>query len=112
MVYDRPPPREITQIIQFPSEETGLDITKIYNQVLHKPELCMKRDTKNKAQIIKYNLGDKVLIKKRQLQSSIEGIARKLLLLYSGPYVVTKDKSNNTYKLTVPNTNQPTERYI
>ena len=42
---------------------------------------------------------DKVLIKNRQLPSSIEGIARKLLLLYTGPYLVTQVKGNNTYEI-------------
>ena len=39
------------------------------------------------------------LIKNRQLPSSIEGIARKLLLLYTGPNLVTQVKGNNTYEI-------------
>ena len=36
--------------------------------------------------------------KRQQLPSSIEGIARKLLLLYTGPYIITQVKGNNTYE--------------
>ena len=33
---------------------------------------------------------------KRQIQ----GITKKLLLLYTGPFTITKDKENNTYEVT------------
>ena len=32
-----------------------------------------------------------------QLPSSKEGIAKKLLLLYNGPYIIVKNNNNNTY---------------
>ena len=106
-MHNRPPPREIPQIISFPpNEENEMAITKVYNRVLHKTELLRRRDEKCKARIIKYNLGDKVLIRNRQLPSSIEGIDTKLLLLYHGPFIVTKDNRNNTYELSLPNSNQ------
>ena len=34
-----------------------------------------------------------------ELPSTLEGIAKKLLLLYIGPYVITKDNGNNTYEI-------------
>ena len=46
--------------------------------------------------MIQYKIGDKVLLKNRELPSSREGIAKKLLLLYNGPYIV-KNNNNNTY---------------
>ena len=40
VMYNRPPPREITSITQFPPrEKEELAITGIYNRVLHKAEL-------------------------------------------------------------------------
>ena len=48
----------------------------------------------------------KVFLKNRQLPSSVEGIAKKLLLLYTGPYAITQDKGNNTYELSTPDTKQ------
>ena len=42
----------------------------------------------------------------RDRPSSAEGIARKLLSLYTGPYIVTQTKGNNTYEIATPNTNQ------
>ena len=47
-----------------------------------------------------------MLLKNRHLPSSAEGIAKKLLLLYTGPYSITRDKGNNTYELTIPETNK------
>ena len=44
--------------------------------------------------------------KRQQLPSSIEGIARKLLLLYTGPYLVTQVKGNNTYEIKSVNNNK------
>ena len=49
--------------------------------LLHKAELQNKKETEKKKRIDTYKVGDKVLIKNRQLPSSIEGTARKLLLL-------------------------------
>ena len=46
-----------------------------------------------------YNVGDKVLLKNRELPSTIEGIAKKLLLLYTGPYTITKKNGNNIYEI-------------
>ena len=40
--------------------------------------------------------------KRQELPSSIEGITKKLLLLYVGPYTITRDKGNNTYEITNP----------
>ena len=34
----------------------------------------------------------------------MEGIAKKLLLLYTGPYIITKDNGNNTYQISNINT--------
>ena len=48
---------------------------------------------------IEYNVGDQVLLKNRELPSTVEGIAKKLLLLYTGPYTITKKNGNNTYEL-------------
>ena len=50
-----------------------------------------------KQKVIQYQVGDKVLLKNRELPSSREGITKKLLLLYNGPYIITKNNNNNTY---------------
>ena len=49
-----------------------------------------------------YEVGDRVLIKNRELPSTVEGIAKKLLLLFTGSYTVTKNNLNNTYELQDP----------
>ena len=42
----------------------------------------------------------------RDRASSVEGIVKKLLLLYTGPYTITQDKGNNTYELSTPDTKE------
>ena len=59
----------------------------------------------------RYNVGEKVLIRNRQQPRSIEGIAKKLLLLYTGLYVINKDNGNNTYVIVYQSTNQ-IKRYL
>ena len=108
MMFNRPPPREIISMVQFPPmEQEEFAITALYNRVLHKAELRRRREEKNRMNVIKYNTGSKVLIKNRQLPSSVEGIAKKLLLLlYNGPFIITQDKGNITYELTTPGTDK------
>ena len=59
---------------------------------------------KNQPKIIRYKEGEKILIKNRELPSTMEGIANKLLLLYTGPYIITTDNGNNTYQISNINT--------
>ena len=107
VMFEQPPPREITSLINFPTGERA-EHTKveIHNRLLHKAELQRLREARKKKRIIQYKVGDKVLIKNRQLPSSVEGVARKLLLLYTGPYLVTQAKGNNTYEIKALNTNK------
>ena len=72
----------------------------------HKAELQRLRKDRKKKRIIQYKVGDKVLIKNRQLPSSVEGVVRKLLLLYTGPYLVTQAKGTNTYAIKALNTHK------
>ena len=45
VMFNQPPPRELTSLIHFPPmEKEDLAMTTIYNRVLHKAELCKKRD--------------------------------------------------------------------
>ena len=52
----------------------------------------------------RYLVGDKVLLKNRELPSAMGGIAKKLLLLYTGPYTVNRVNGNNTYEIVDPHT--------
>ena len=107
MMFLKPPPRDITKIIQFPEEpDEEIDITRIYNRILHKTELRKKRQSKTGVHPIKYNVGEKVLIRNQQQPSSIEGIAKKLLLLHTGLYVINKDNGNNIYVIVYSSTNR------
>ena len=45
VMFNQPPPREITSLIEFPPmEKKELAITKLHNRVLHKAELRRKRE--------------------------------------------------------------------
>ena len=107
MMFSKPPPREITDIIKFPEgPEEELNLTRVYNRILHKIELRRRKQDKTGRHIIKYEVGEKILIKNRQQPSGAEGIAKKLLLLYNGPFLISKDNQNNTYVIIEPNTNK------
>ena len=107
VMFNRPPPREIISLIEFPFiEEKELSIIEIHNRVLHKAELQKKKQERDNNRILKYYMGEKVLLKNRHLPSYVEGITKKLLLLYTGPYKITKDNNNNTYELTNTETNK------
>lgn len=55
--------------------------------------------------IVNYKVGQNILIINRELPITMEGIAKKLLLLYTGPYIITKKNLNNTYEIKYPNNN-------
>ena len=100
MMFGRKPHREIQELIDFPvNPEDPYDENKCYNRIMEKIEKQRARYSQNQTKIIKYNKGERVLIKNRELPSTLEGIAKKLLLLYIGPYVITKDNGNNTYEI-------------
>ena len=105
MMFNKPPPRQITEIINFPElPSEGVDLTRVYNRILHKTELKKRRRDKKGTPEIKFEVGEKVLIRNRQQPSGAEGIMKKLLLLYHGPFLISKNNNNNTYILVNPNT--------
>ena len=100
--FEKPPPREICDIIQFPqSQEYQFDRIHFHNKIMEKLEQRKsKYQQRVPVKIIQYNVGDQVLLKNRELPSTMEGITKKLLVLYIGPYTITKDHKNNTYEIT------------
>ena len=65
VMFNRPPPREIISLIEFPfMEEKELAIIEIHNRVLHKAELQKKKEERDNNKILKYYMGEKVLLKK------------------------------------------------
>ena len=103
MMFERPPPWEINDIVEFPiNPEYQFEKRKFYNRIAEKIEQQKDKYFKNQHKTIKYDIGEKVLIKNRELPSTIEEITKKLLLLYVGPYIITRDKGNNTYEITHP----------
>lgn len=47
-----------------------------------------------------YQIGEKVLVRNRELPSTPDGITKKLLLLYTEAHLVSKNNGNNTYEIT------------
>ena len=94
----RPPPREITELITFPEQPPEeINLQKVLNRVHHQAYMRRKKQEKKGIPNIIYKNGEKILIKNRQQPSSTKGIAKKLLLIYVGPFVIKKDNGNNTY---------------
>ena len=89
-MYEKKPPREITEIINFPiSAEFKFDKTRFFNNAVERANKLRLKYKKLQPKIVKYEVWDQVLIKNRELPSTIEGIAKKLLLLYTGPVSYT-----------------------
>ena len=107
VMFEKPPPREINDIINFPNNPTyQFERAKFYNRILEKTELQKKKYLKNQPKAIKYHIGEKVVVRNRELPSTVQGITKKLLVLYTGPYLITKDNDNNTYEFTNPVNNK------
>ena len=99
-MYEKPTPREIEEIIEFPTNDgRKFDKVKFYNKVAEDQEKRQAKYQKAIGWVITYKEGEKVLLKNRELPSTLEGITKKLLLLYTGPYLVAKNNNNNTYEL-------------
>ena len=87
-MYEKPPPREIEEILEFPRNNVyTFDKIKFYNKVAEDQEKRQNKYQKNSSKIITYKIGEKILLKNRELPSTLEGITKKLLLLYTGPYI-------------------------
>ena len=71
-MFERPPPRDIKEIISFPDEpEYQFEGTKFYNRVLEKTEQQRKKYIQSQPKAIKYKVGVKVLVRNRELPSTI-----------------------------------------
>jgi len=53
---------------------------------------------------IKFNVGDRILIRSHRLSSMAEKVIRKFFLLFEGPYVIVGIKAQNAYTVEDPNT--------
>ena len=81
-MFKRLPPREIQDIINFPNNpEYQFETVKFYNRVMEKAEMKKRKYEKNNPKPIKYQVGEKILIRNREVPSTLEGITKKLLLL-------------------------------
>ena len=98
-MYEKPPPQEIKEIIEFPMNDVyKFDKVNFYNKVAEDQEKWQNKYQKAIGRMITYTLGEKILLKNCELPSTLEGITKKLLLLYTGPYIVSKP-NNNTYEI-------------
>lgn len=97
-LFGTPPAREIEEIVDFswfikPRREL---IYLIQSRLEAKAKERNNRQAKTKSTEIKYQVGERVLIKNRQLPSGELGLTRKLFLLYIGPFRIKKVNTNNT----------------
>ena len=112
VMFGRPPPRQIRDLINFPTNTLEeYDIVEFHNRIAAKTEKTKRKYEDKKYSKVNYKTGDKILLKNRELPSSTEGIMKKLLLLYTGPYVINKDYGDNTYEIKDPKTDKIVGRY-
>ena len=59
-MFHRPPPREITELIQFPSEdEYKFDDIKFYNKTLERTEKIKRKYQRLQPNPVRYQIGDR-----------------------------------------------------
>ena len=81
--------------------EGGVNQREIYRRIKEKGE---KRAKKHNEEVqLKFNIGDKVLVKTNLLSDLSNKITAKFCELYGGPYVVKELKRGATYVLANPN---------
>ena len=72
MMFGRKPHREIQDLIDFPTNpEDPCEENKYYNRILEKIEKQKTKYSLNQKKIINYHLGEKVLIKNRELPRDV-----------------------------------------
>ena len=85
--------REITPLIQFPNDEGyQFDEVQSHHKILEKMDQIRQKYKQMQPKPIQYQIGD------RGLPSTMEGIAKKLLLLYTGPYIAVSYTHLDVYK--------------
>lgn len=102
-MHGTPPPREITEIIEFKAIDTEEnDIERFYSKIKEMNETQREKYKKATEESDTLSLGEKVFVRNRQSPSTIEGITKKLVFPNIGPYIINKTSNNNTYKLIDP----------
>ena len=71
-MFEQRPPREITEIINFPQgSKYEFNKAKFYNNAVERADKLRLKYKKSHPKIITYEVGDKVLLKNRELPSAI-----------------------------------------
>lgn len=65
-------------------EPEEFSMITLHNRVFHRAEMSRKREKRIRKKITVYNIGDKVLLRNRQLPSSLEGIAKNCCYFTKG----------------------------
>lgn len=102
-MYNQPTPRLITEIISFPNQTDDKPLNvNIRSKLIHKAKLRKKRQQRLNKIAKPFQVNDLVLVRNHQIPSTLEGLMRKLLLIYIGPFLVSQVNENNTYKIIDP----------
>ena len=91
VMFERLPPREIQDIINFPTNpEYQFENVKFYNRIREKEEQRKKKYERNNPKPINYQIGEKILIRNRELPSTLEGkmCIRDSFIIRIGIYVL------------------------
>lgn len=103
VIFKSTPPRAIRDIIEFPEPIHEYDHNEVIREVESKLlSEALKRVNKQKRKNIKpinYGIGDLVLLKYHGKASLLAAVTKKLMLLYTGPYIITGLRGKNVYEL-------------
>lgn len=101
VLFQRPEPNFLNDIINFPIQNTPIhiDYHRITNQKLIKAALQREKYYNKKIMPVKFEIGQLVLLKSHKLSNAPERITKKFHYLFDGPYVITQLFGNNTAEL-------------
>ena len=75
-MFQRPPPREITSLIQFLNDEGyQFDEVHFHNKILENTDKIREKYKQMQPKPLQSQLGEQILLKNRGLPSTMEGIA-------------------------------------
>ena len=94
------PQRILEQLFEYPPEGNTVDRCvklRLANESLLTKGERRKRRHDAKGKCTKYEIGQRVLVRRHDLSSAQDKEIKKFFLLYEGPYEVIEIKMNNAY---------------
>jgi hypothetical protein len=102
--WGKRPARAVEELVEFPNnDKTPEKMEDIQERIKHyliwKAANRKERHDREVRKKIQYAEGDKVLVRNHQLSCAENKIMKKLMLIYVGPYRISRIKNKNGYEL-------------